>query len=220
MISRQQLEAKNGMAPPGAPVPFTLIELLVVIAIIAILAAMLLPSLQSARASAKSILCVGNLKQLMVAAELYTIDHNGWTVQGYDSDLARWPDKLGVYLQTTVSPPKNTICPSDPRTVADGVYAACGSYAINVMYSGYQQPANDLHVNVNSITNSRLIVFFDSLTYVHAVSIWWSDPVFGYAGDYGLMARHANGTTVNCSSLDGSAGGRKKSSLRTEEFDY
>ena len=56
---------------------FTLIEMLCVIGIIAILAAMLLPTLNKGKAGARRIQCVGNLKQMGIAFNMFAHDHRG-----------------------------------------------------------------------------------------------------------------------------------------------
>ncbi len=60
---------------PSLRPAFTLIELLVVISIIALLIGILIPTLGSARDSAKSLRCGSNLNQIGVAITMYLPDH-------------------------------------------------------------------------------------------------------------------------------------------------
>ena len=72
-----------------AQAALTLIELLVVIAIIAILAALLLPALSAAKARAKRINCLSNVKQFGFAFQLYAGDNGDRVLPNMDGPYVR-----------------------------------------------------------------------------------------------------------------------------------
>jgi len=83
---------------------FTLIELLVVIAIIAILAAILFPVFAQAKAAAKSVAGLSNLKQLGLAQQMYYNDNDDTREGRQNIDLSvceSWRQITYPYVKST-----------------------------------------------------------------------------------------------------------------------
>ncbi len=126
--------------PPGRSRPggtgFTLIELLVVIAIIAVLASMLLPTLTRAKESARSSHCLGNMRQLGLAARFYADDNADELPRSQHSAFASgvmpWERTLAPALGSSVSRWTNLLtsvyrCGSDRKNEP-------WSYGLNVYF--------------------------------------------------------------------------------------
>ncbi len=93
---------------------FTLIELLVVVAIIAVLAALLLPALRKARDSARSVVCSNQLRQISLAAQMYTTDFDDYLPGGMqESSPLQWRALIAPYLGFEITgvnaPPGNAV---------------------------------------------------------------------------------------------------------------
>ena len=95
---------------------FTLIELLVVIAIIGILAAMLLSALGQSRERARKSYCLGNLRQVGLATQMYGQDTSEMPVINDDSGNVLWDGQncghYGFLVQKGYIPATVFFCPS------------------------------------------------------------------------------------------------------------
>lgn len=76
---------------------FTLIELLVVMSVVSLLMAILVPVLARARRHGRTVMCLGNLRQLAIAARLYANNNDDYYPIAYIRDPDPM-DSLAIYV--------------------------------------------------------------------------------------------------------------------------
>ena len=101
---------------------FTLVELLVVVAIVALLLSLLLPAVQAARAAARRVQCINNLKQIGIAFHLYLDDHDGSFPRSSHSAFAfrelPWGYAIASYIEPSVDATGGRL----PASLMEGIY--------------------------------------------------------------------------------------------------
>ena len=139
---------------------FTLIEMLVVISIISLLMGILMPTLSRARNSARRISCAAQMRQIALAFEMWSIDHDDWT---FVADSARtysdgdWFHDLLPYVckkrDTDLFKHKEELwlCPCDKNPYPVGVRSSphtigVTSYALNGIYRKGRAPRPEVRL--------------------------------------------------------------------------
>jgi type II secretory pathway pseudopilin PulG len=206
---------------------FTFVELLVVTGIIAVLIALLLPSLQLARAQARKLQCLSNMRQLGMALMLYanetrgyfpyqeegsTADNSAGVVNFATTGVPNWLQSLLPYVENNATV---LICPDAAATYAfpisfNPTATSATNYLGNgVVMGGIQQTDGIWKTKcLSQIPNSADIICMQENCY--AVDIAWLRPYFNgivsgsptYIYTHSVYAGWPSGETY-CSLHDG-----------------
>ena len=206
---------------------FTLIELLIVIAIIAILAAMLLPALGKAREKARSIQCMGQVRQWTSGFILYANESNdyfpnnltlGSDWENYNMWYKSVGERINVDILKVTGAKTMLICPSDKKGF---LYNSGISYGYNAFYNAAKYAGyNGAGQSAGYGAGSRITkVKFPSLTLCYGERGYMDLPrdsgVICYEGTSGNLPSIRHSGNANAGFPDGHA-----ASLRYKELRY